>query len=513
MPTSTCVLVCDRSPAVRQTCQAVLDGLTGIEVHTADDPSRILAELNQRPYALAIVEMEASGLGLLGRIRGQFPDTDVIVLAENATVQSATQAMRLGAYDYLAKPTTNSELAISVNRWFEHFKWQQEKAHLSTLIRLLELGRTLTSNLEMDTLFAEILVQVDQAFAPDTVSLMLLEKDHQSFVIAAHRGLSRDLKPGTRVRAAGTIAGEVVAKREPLLLLGGLEGTPYAKKARGRGIASAMAVPLTFKKTILGVLNVSRRKGRPNYTEEDAQLLNVFASQIAVAVQNARFYESIRAERDRILSAQEEVRRELARDLHDGLIQHLGAMMISLEHARSLLGSEEVSLAAELDNLKSMARQAIRDARSLVFGLRPLILETKGLSAALNAYVEQLRATNPEITFHVTAPGLEGDLPIQTQRVVFAILQEAIQNARKHASARNVWITLQRGKKHLSAVVQDDGTGFDLEEIAATYDQRYSFGLLNMRERAELIDAELTIDSEPGKGTRVYLDVPILRSR
>ncbi len=509
---ATYVLVVDRDETTREICKSVL-AQTALKVIEITSPELTTVSLAERSYALVVLGTDSETAGLLEQISLHYPSADVIVLAENATVSSATHAMRLGAFDYLAKPCSSADITTTLNRWLEIRNWREDKAHLSALIRLMELGRTLTSNLEMDTLFAEILVQVDQAFAPDTVSLMLLEKDHQSFVIAAHRGLSRDLKPGTRVRAAGTIAGEVVAKREPLLLLGGLEGTPYAKKARGRGIASAMAVPLTFKKTILGVLNVSRRKGRPNYTEEDAQLLNVFASQIAVAVQNARFYESIRAERDRILSAQEEVRRELARDLHDGLIQHLGAMMISLEHARSLLGSEEVSLAAELDNLKSMARQAIRDARSLVFGLRPLILETKGLSAALNAYVEQLRATNPEITFHVTAPGLEGDLPIQTQRVVFAILQEAIQNARKHASARNVWITLQRGKKHLSAVVQDDGTGFDLEEIAATYDQRYSFGLLNMRERAELIDAELTIDSEPGKGTRVYLDVPILRSR
>jgi len=509
---ATYVLVVDRDETTREICKSVL-AQTALKVIEITSPELTTVSLAERSYALVVLGTDSETAGLLEQISLHYPSADVIVLAENATVSSATHAMRLGAFDYLAKPCSSADITTTLNRWLEIRNWREDKAHLSALIRLMELGRTLTSNLEMDTLFAEILVQVDQAFAPDTVSLMLLEKDHQSFVIAAHRGLSRDLKPGTRVRAAGTIAGEVVAKREPLLLLGGLEGTPYAKKARGRGIASAMAVPLTFKKTILGVLNVSRRKGRPNYTEEDAQLLNVFASQIAVAVQNARFYESIRAERDRILSAQEEVRRELARDLHDGLIQHLGAMMISLEHARSLLGSEEVSLAAELDNLKSMARQAIRDARSLVFGLRPLILETKGLSAALNAYVEQLRATNPEITFHVTAPGLEGDLPIQTQRVVFAILQEAIQNARKHAPARNVWITLQRGKKHLSAVVQDDGTGFDLEEIAATYDQRYSFGLLNMRERAELIDAELNIDSEPGKGTRVYLDVPILRSR
>lgn len=505
------VLVADNEQATRQMCLDVLSSLPDLKVESLDSPEQVLEALpGPPPFALALLGMDSSALGLLGQIRGRFASTDVIVLAHNASVQSATQAMRIGAYDYLAKPCSSGELAISVNRWLEHFRWQQEKEHLSTLIHLLELGRTLTSNLEMQTLFDEILKQVDLAFSPDMVSLMLIDKDGKSFVIAAHRGLSHDLPPGTKVHTRGTIAGEVIRKGAALLLLGGLQGTPYEDRARGGDIGSAMAVPLNFKDTILGVLNVTRRRSRPNYSEEDAQLLNVFASQIAVAIQNARFYESLRAERDRIISAQEEVRRELARDLHDGLIQNLGAVVVMITHTQMQLTREASELLRDdLEGLRKMARQAVRDARSLVFGLRPVILETKGLVAGLMAYIEQLRTSTSNIAYHLDAQPIENSLPVQTQRVVFAILQEAIQNARKHSSGENVWITLQKTKDVLSAVVQDDGTGFSLEEVDETYDQRYSFGLLNMRERAELIDAKLTITTAPGKGTRVFLEVPI----
>ncbi len=505
------VLVVDQDENTREICKRALDQ-AALEVTELASPDQTISALADRPYALILLGAGPETIGLIEQISLRYPSSDVIVLAENATVSSATHAMRLGAFDYLAKPCSSADIATTLNRWLEVRNWRDDKAHLSALIRLMELGRTLTSNLEIETLFREILKQVDQTFKPDTVSVMLLEreleKDH--LVIAAHRGLSRDLPPGTRVPLEGTISGEVVTQGKPLLLLGGLEGTPYASRARSKKIGSAMSVPLTFKEEYLGVLNVSRRTGRPNYTMSDARLLNVFASQIAVAVQNARLYESLRQERDRLINAQEEVRRELARDLHDGLVQLLTAMVINIDEVANLIeqGSPPASVEEELDGLRAMVRQAVRDARSLILGLRPIILETKGLVAALESYIEQLHDTTPGIAFSLDVTPAANELPAKTQRVVFAILQEAVQNARKHASAQNISIMLRKQHDSLAVVVQDDGLGFDLEQIEDTYDQRYSFGLLNMRERAELIEAKWTIKTELGKGTLVMLEVP-----
>ncbi|NOZ05384.1 MAG: GAF domain-containing protein [Chloroflexi bacterium] len=510
------VLVVDRDETTREICKSVL-AQVALEVQELTSPDLTISALAEREYGLILLGTDSETAGLLDEISLHYPSSDVIVLAENATVSSATHAMRLGAFDYLAKPCSSADIATTVNRWLEIRNWREDKAHLSALIRLMELGRTLTSNLEIETLFREILKQVDQTFEPDTVSVMLLERDIEKgyLVIAAHRGLSRDIPPGTRVPIEGTISGEVVTQGKPLLLLGGLEETPYANRARSKKIGSAMSVPLTFKEQYLGVLNVSRLKGRPNYTMSDARLLNVFASQIAVAVQNARLYESLREERDHIIDAQEEVRRELARDLHDGLVQLLTAMIINIDEIATLMeqGSPLANVKEELDSLRAMVRQAVRDARSLIFGLRPIVLETKGLVAALESYIEQLRDTTPGITFSLDVTPAANELPTKTQRIVFAILQEAIQNARKHASARNISITLQKEHDSLAVVVQDDGLGFDLEQIEDTYDQRYSFGLLNMRERAELIEAHWAIKTWLGKGTRVMLEIPFKQHR
>jgi signal transduction histidine kinase len=159
-----------------------------------------------------------------------------------------------------------------------------------------------------------------------------------------------------------------------------------------------------------------------------------------------------------------------------------------------------------------MTRQAVRDARSLIFGLRPLVLETKGLLVALEQYLEQLRESDSFTAYHLMAENFDRRLGLHPQvaRVIFAILQEAINNARKHARAKNVTVRLRydREVKQIETAVEDDGTGFDLERVEEGYDQRYSFGLVNMRERASLIEGVLRIESEVGKGTRVELIVP-----
>jgi two-component system NarL family sensor kinase len=143
-----------------------------------------------------------------------------------------------------------------------------------------------------------------------------------------------------------------------------------------------------------------------------------------------------------------------------------------------------------------------------LFTLRPLALESKGLSAALEQYGERLRETeNALITIE---PGNFGtELDTNTATTIFAIIEEAVGNARKHADKSPIHVRLAHQGHSLIATVQDQGPGFDFDRVSRTYDKRASLGLQNMRERALLINAELRIDSTPGQGTRVTLVVPL----
>lgn len=489
----------------------------GLPFESAPSVEAALERLPQLPASLVLLNLTAAHIEEISRLRHSFPNVEVIALAGESSIAEATEAMRQGALDYIPRPFGTDEIILAIRRWQQQRELQTEKERLSEVLYLMELGRTLTSTLDLNQLYDQIITLVKRAFLPDTVSLMLLRETERGprLVIVAQRGLG-NIKPGTEVSLEGTIAGLVVQQGEPLVLLGGLKGTPYEHMARGGPIGSAMSVPLKVQQRTLGVLNVNRGLDRMNYTEQDADLLKIFASQIAIAVQNAQLYESLRQERDRILEVEENVRRELARDLHDHLAQTLNSIALHADYLRLMLEQGNVDtewLQAELNTLRQTARQAVREARSLVFGLRPLVLETRGLVPALEALVEQIRESEPRTRYHFLTEAVPARLPLSQKkaRVVFAILQEAIHNVRKHARARNVFVRLRISEdgSRLICEVEDDGVGFDLAAVEAHYDERNTFGLLNMRERAELIEAELTIESEPGQGTLVRLVVPL----
>jgi signal transduction histidine kinase len=386
------------------------------------------------------------------------------------------------------------------------------------ILTLMELGRLLTSTLELEDLYDQIIEQVQVTFRPNTVSLMVLSHDARRLRIVAHRGLSNNITPNTEVPVDDSIAGRVVREGKPQLLLGGLQGTEFARLARRDSkIASAMSIPLQVKDKTLGVLNVNRYRGQLTYTDKDASLLHIFATQIAIALQNAQLYASLRQERDRIMEAQEVVRRELARDLHDGLSQMLAAMAVNVGVLQTILKPGEIVpdiITEDLEFLHNAVRQAIQDARTLTFGLRPLVLETQGIVAAMRQYIATLQKSDKKTHYELIADKASGQivLPVNDSRMIFAIIQEAINNARKHAKAANVSVTLKGGQSQeeplLITTIQDDGAGFNVAEITADYEERLSFGLNTMRERADLIDATLSVQSVAGGGTTIQLVVP-----
>jgi len=142
---------------------------------------------------------------------------------------------------------------LAIRRWQQQRELQTEKERLSEVLYLMELGRTLTSTLDLNQLYDQIITLVKRAFLPDTVSLMLLRETERGprLVIVAQRGLG-NIRPGTEVSLEGTIAGLVVKQGEPLVLLGGLKGTPYEKMARGGPIGSSMSVPLKVQEPAPG---------------------------------------------------------------------------------------------------------------------------------------------------------------------------------------------------------------------------------------------------------------------
>jgi signal transduction histidine kinase len=277
----------------------------------------------------------------------------------------------------------------------------------------------------------------------------------------------------------------------------------------GTSPSALLVVPMIFAGAVSGVLEVAHSDQSSGFDASSLDLLRTLAAQAATAVQNAQLYQRLRTERDRIIQAQEDERKRLGRDLHDGPAQRLAQIAMSLEYAEKLIDHDPTELKSELASIRESASSTTREIRNLLFDLRPLVLDADngGLVAALRQFLERFKATPSGPQVHLLTEYPER-LSHNVELTIFAIVQEAVNNSIKHANATNCWIEIQESGDRLLATVRDDGDGFDVKQLQDEYENRGSWGLLNMSERAQLIDAKLNITSQPSRGTLVSLDLP-----
>jgi signal transduction histidine kinase len=270
---------------------------------------------------------------------------------------------------------------------------------------------------------------------------------------------------------------------------------------------SVICIPLRAGFEVYGVVVLgSPRPGA--FTAEHMEILSAFCHQTVVALQNAQLYHRLREEKEKIVDAEGEARKKLARDLHDGPTQSVAAIAMRLNYTKLLLGREPEKVKEELEKLETLARRTTKEIRTMLFTLRPVVLETQGLVAALEQYLKKLEE-EAGLVVHLETPDLGDRLDTEIEGVAFSIIEEAVTNAKKYAQAQNIWVRLGFEDNLFVATIQDDGRGFDVAEVLDSYDQRDSMGLINMRERAELVEGTWTIESAMGRGTRVTLVVPL----
>jgi signal transduction histidine kinase len=258
--------------------------------------------------------------------------------------------------------------------------------------------------------------------------------------------------------------------------------------------SSVVTLPLCYRGRVVGAIAVYSLDGRA-FDLEKQEVLQTFANQVAVALQNAELYQNLRSEQERIIKAQEEVRHHLARELHDNTAQMLSLITMNLDLSRRLLAEGQfVQVQTEIDEMQKLARQANREVRTLLFELRPIILESRGLIPALHAYHRQLEASMSS-KIHLDAPALSFTMTLQAASAIFSVIQEAVNNIRKHAKAQNIWIRVTASKEQLTFIVEDDGLGFDVAEVMDQYDLSGSFGLRNMQERVRHLSGKLIFQS------------------
>lgn len=208
-----------------------------------------------------------------------------------------------------------------------------------------------------------------------------------------------------------------------------------------------------------------------------------------------------------IIQAQEEERKRVARDIHDGPAQSMANIVIRSEIAERILGQGKIEEAKEeLRSLKETVRMTLGEVRKIIFDLRPMALDDLGIVPTLKKYVEDF-SRRSQIDAELVTIGREERLPSSVVVVIFRLIQEAINNAGKHSQAKNLQVKLEFGAEKITGVVKDDGVGFEHIDQTGTP----QFGIMGMKERINLLDGKLDIHSSKGKGTRVVFSIPINR--
>jgi signal transduction histidine kinase len=390
-------------------------------------------------------------------------------------------------------------------------EYQLAQERIAALTVLQDVARNLTSELDLDKLLREILRSALRVLKAPDGSLLLWDDATNELVFTVTEGGAGEALEGQRMPADKGIAGWVLTHRQPEIVHEVRSDERFYSaidESLGYHTSSLLAVPMITKGQCIGVLEVLNKKSGERFDENDRDILYALAGQAAIAIMNARLYQEVHDEKDRIIALEEDVRKELARDFHDGPAQTLAAMIMDIELLQALSEQIPESIADGLVELRIMATKTLHQVRNMIFELRPVILKTQGLEPALRSYVERLREAD-EMNIHLKIEGPEERLPARLEEICFSIIQEAISNVKRHANEENVWLTAIRHGDEFQVVVKDDGKGFDLAEVERSYDRRGKLGLLNMRERAEMIRGWLSIESAPGKGTTIILNVPL----
>lgn len=381
---------------------------------------------------------------------------------------------------------------------------------------IFELASTLSATLNYNKVL-EAVLEVGEAGMrelgrpnPVHVSLVLLFTHSDLRIVASRHLPSRD-QNAVFSGKTGALA-QALATAEPVITDRTAEDPELNLLVTMHSCKQAIVVPLRAGFESFGAVVFG--SPQPNtYTRDHQDLLTAICNQAIVALQNAQLYQSLMEEKERIVNVEEDARKKLARDLHDGPTQSIAAIAMRLNYTRMLLEKEKNlnQTIEELVRIEELARRTTKEIRHMLFTLRPLILETQGLQAALEQYISKLAETDPTPIHLETMPEADQVLDHNAQGVIFYILEEAIGNARKHARPDNIWVRLGTKADTFIAEVQDDGCGFSVDEIQTSYDERGSLGMINMHERAELVSGKLSVASAPGEGTRITLSVPMRR--
>lgn len=441
-----------------------------------------------------------------------------------------TASARMAAGD-LEKPITTTrgdelgELALTfdlmrvklrdsleeIGRWNQELE-QRVNQRTEELSALFEASQTLALTLglmrDKRETYSQITAKIARVVGAAKCLIALLSESGEVVGQAPGYGIDEGAVPGFRYASNGLHAPAIVApKARP-----SGDASHCLRFLHTFGGETAIAVPLQVEGRTIGVIFAGNKMG--GFSDHDARLLAIVGGQAAVAVENARLYgelqrkeETRRQLLEKVIMAQEEERKRISRELHDDVGQALTALVMNLGGIEETMAPKLGDVRRRLASVRDLASETLAAIRRLMLDLRPTLLDDLGLIAAISWYVEN-NLGRAHILSHVEVAGFQGRrLPVHMETVLFRVIQEAITNVVKHASATETTIRLELVDGKVKGSIEDNGKGFEVGDEVYKYDS--GLGLMGMQERVGLLGGTLRVDSRPGRGTSISLEIPL----
>lgn len=381
----------------------------------------------------------------------------------------------------------NARLYESATRWLDQLR------------SLADVGNALATEIELPKLLELVVTRLRELIDARLLFIAMPTRDG-GFVIETATGEDSSQYVGMMLDTDRSKTARVLERRRSERVDSIIDDPEVDQTtARQMGARAGLWVPLVTREHAIGVLVAQDKLGAdPRFTDEDLRIAEAFAERATVAIDLSE-----RVARDalrRVVAGQELERRRLARELHDETGQALTSILLGLKAIED--GKDGQDVRESLAELRQLVVETLQDVRRLAVELRPKALDDFGLVPALERLAETF-TEQTGIPAHVEAAVGDVRLRSEAETAVYRIVQEALTNVIKHAQAATVSVVLTKKGDRVVAVIEDDGLGFDPEQADDT-----RLGLLGMGERIALVDGRLSVESRPGEGTTIAIEVP-----
>jgi signal transduction histidine kinase len=391
-----------------------------------------------------------------------------------------------------------NQVATTIEMCRLHAERQQRLAEMQSL---LAVTRSLVSDIRLDNRLELIMTQAEHLTNAEGSAVLLLSDDGEGLEVAPPDELWSQTETGSRVALHGTLAELAIASQKVQISNRAQddERTAFVRALLGPAeLHSLLCAPLVTQDRSVGVLLVWNKREKA-FTGHDSRLMGLFADHAALALHNAHLYM-----RNRQLAIEQE-RHRLARELHDTVTQSLYSIAMAAQTSLKLLGQADTNGTARdpIQHILALSQTALAEMREQLFDLYPTALGEKGLVRALAQHCDVLRARYPLAIGFTTCP--EPAFSMQQREALYYIAREALCNVVRHAGAKHVDVSLATEDDQVVLSIEDDGAGFDPSVFA----RDETIGLRNIEERTKLLGGTFELQSSPGQGTQLTVQLPL----